>query len=598
MMAKSPPDRGTGGPPADGVGGWLWSHVSQFKGHIAAHLTGSVLWHLLSAAIPIAIGVAIDAALEPEPDMVRFTGVILLILAMVVVRGLGGFVGTYSLEAYASGTERDARTGLFSALLRKGQSFYNRRPVGDLSARVTGDAEALNLMLSPGADMTVDMLLSILVPVVTIALIDPELLLSPVVFVIVFVLVLLAHGRRLEPVAGQVREVNGKLGAQVSETLTGIETVAATGSADSALRRFTGLARDYRDATVRQADVQSLYLPPLLINLALAGALLHGAVLVREGSLTTGEFIAYLGLMGALRGPTQLAAFSIGLVYYGIAGARRILEIINDRSDGDDTEGGHAATVAGEVTFEAVTFGYGDSPVLHDISFRVPAGATVALVGPTGSGKTTLLQLLNRTYRPDSGRVLVDGVDVGEWDLESLRGQTAVIEQDVVLFSSSIADNLAFGSAPGTTRADLEQAARDARAHDFIMETPDGYDTLVGERGVTLSGGQRQRIAIGRALLADPRILVLDDSTSAVDSATEQEIHQAVRRASAGRTTFLITPRLSRIRSADHIIVLDRGRIAGQGRHEDLIDGCELYHRIFAPYLATSTAESAEGGRR
>ncbi|MCY0944121.1 MULTISPECIES: ABC transporter ATP-binding protein [Streptomyces] len=596
MSTQSPADRGRAGAPTDSVGRWLWSHVSQFKGHITAHLTGSVLWHLLSAGIPIAVGVAIDAVLQPEPDMARFTGVILLILTMVLLRGLGGFVSTYSLEAYASGTERDARTGLFSALLRKGQSFYNRRPVGDLSARVTGDAEALNLMLSPGADMTIDMLLSILVPVITIGLIAPELLLSPVTFVIVFVLVLLAHGRRLEPVAGQVREANGNLGAQVSETLSGIETVAAIGSAESARRSFNDLARDYRDATVRQADVQSLYLPPLLINLAVAGALLHGAVLVREGSLSIGEFIAYLGLMGALRGPTQLAAFSIGLLYYGIAGARRILEVINDRSDGDDSEGGHAAPVDGEVRFDSVTFGYGDSPVLHDISFTVPAGASVALVGPTGSGKTTLLQLLNRTYVPGSGRVLVDGVDVAAWDLESLRGQIAVIEQDVVLFSSSIADNLAFGSAPGTSRADLEQAARDARAHDFIMESPDGYETLVGERGVTLSGGQRQRIAIGRALLADPRILVLDDSTSAVDSATEQEIHQAVQRASAGRTTFMITPRLSRIRSADHIIVLDRGRIVGQGRHEDLIDGCELYHRIFAPYLATATSGADEGG--
>ncbi|MEU0056150.1 ABC transporter ATP-binding protein [Streptomyces sp. NPDC006334] len=597
MTAQSPTDRDFARPPTDSVGRWLWSHLSRFKGHIAAHLTASVLWHLLSAALPIAIGVAIDEALAGEPDMDRFSGVILLILALVVIRGLAGFTSTYSLEAYASGTERDARAGLFSALLRKGQSFYDRRPVGDLSARVTGDAEALNLMLSPGVDMTVDMLLSILVPVVTIALIDPELLLSPVVFIILFVVVLLAHGRRLEPVSGQVREAYGNLGAQVSETLSGIETVAATGSADSARRAFTDLARDYRDATVRQADVQSLYLPPLLINLAVAGALLHGAVLVREGSLSIGDFIAYLGLMGALRAPTQLAAFSIGLLYYGIAGARRILEIVNDRSDADDREGGHAATVAGEVRFDSVTFAYGDTPVLHDVSFSVPAGATVALVGPTGSGKSTLLHLLNRTYAADSGRVLVDGVDVADWDLESLRGQIAVIEQDVVLFSSSIADNLAFGSAPGTSRADLERAARDARAHDFIMESPDGYDTLVGERGVTLSGGQRQRIAIGRALLADPRILVLDDSTSAVDSATEQEIQQALRRASAGRTTFLITPRLSRIRSADHIIVLDRGRIAGQGRHEDLIDGCELYHRIFAPYLATAAAQSAEGER-
>lgn len=596
MTPQSPPDLDAGAAPAQSVGSWIWSYVARFKGYIAVHLTTSVLWHVLAAMIPLVVGAAIDAALLPEPDLARFSGLILLLLALVVVRGGAGFTATYTLEAYASGTERDARAGLFATLLGKGQSFFNRRPVGDLSARVTGDAESLNLMLSPGVDMTVDMLLSILVPLVTIALLDPQLLASPVVFVIVFVLALLAHGRRLEPVSGEVREAYGKLSAQVSETLSGIETVAATDSVDTAHRSFSDLAREYRDATVAQAKVQSTYLPPLLINLAVAAALLHGALLVREGTLTTGEFIAYLGLMGALRAPTQLAAFSIGLLYYGIAGARRILEVIHDRSDSDEAEGGHRAPVTGEVRFESVSFGYDEEkPVLDDISFTVPAGGTVALVGPTGSGKSTLLQLLNRTYKPGSGRVLVDGVDVNDWDLASLRSQIAVIEQDVVLFSKSIADNLAFGSPPGTDRAALERAARDAQAHDFIMGSKDGYDTPVGERGITLSGGQRQRIAIGRALLADPRILVLDDSTSAVDSATEQQIHRAIQRASASRTTFLITPRLSRIRSADHIVVLDRGRVVGQGSHEELLADCELYHRIFAPYLTAD--DTQEEGR-
>jgi ATP-binding cassette subfamily B protein len=229
-----------------------------------------------------------------------------------------------------------------------------------------------------------------------------------------------------------------------------------------------------------------------------------------------------------------------------------------------------------------VSFSYGGAPVLRDVSFTVVPGQTVAIVGQTGAGKSSLTRLVNRIYDVDDGRVLVDGVDVREWQLTALRSQISTIEQDVFLFSRTVAENIAFGFGPRADRATLEQAARDAQAHEFITSFKDGYDTVVGERGVTLSGGQRQRIAIARALLTDPRILIMDDATSAIDSATEDEIQQAMRRLLRGRTTLLITHRLSQIRRADLILVLRKGELVDQGTHEQLLGRCELYRRIFA----------------
>ncbi|MFD6935387.1 ABC transporter ATP-binding protein [Streptomyces goshikiensis] len=576
------------------VGSWLRAHLARSKGWIAAHLSGTVLWHLLAAATPLVIGAAFDAMLGETPDRGRFDTMVLVLLALIAVRGVAGFIATYSLEAYACGLERDVRATLFSALLHKGQQFFNRRQVGDLSARVTGDAQAVNLMLSPGLDLTVDMLLGLLVPIVFIGLIDARLLLVPLLFLLLFALSLVEYGRRLDPAAGATRARFGELSAYVSETVSAMETVEATGRRRAEQQRFVERATAYRDASVRQSRAQAFYLPTLLLVIALAAALLHGAHLVEQGQLTTGQFVAYLGLMSALRGPAQLASFSIGLVFLGIAGARRILEVINDRAGSEEQAAGHEAQVEGAVVFDRVSFGHGDHPVLRDISFRVEPGTTVALVGPTGSGKSTLLQLINRTYAPDSGAVLVDGVSTTDWNAQALRAQISVIEQDVVLFSRSIADNLAFGAGKDVSRERLEEAARAAHAHAFITGTENGYDTMVGERGTTLSGGQRQRIAIARALLADPRILLLDDSTSAVDSATEQQIQQAIRKAATGRTTFMITPRLSRIRSADLVLVVDQGRIVGQGRHEELLESCELYHRIFAPHLREQAGASGK----
>jgi ATP-binding cassette subfamily B protein len=284
-----------------------------------------------------------------------------------------------------------------------------------------------------------------------------------------------------------------------------------------------------------------------------------------------------------MRWPVFASIFSFTLVQLGLASAQRILNIIKAETEIDENLGGYTAEVKGDIVFENVAFGYEDGTVLEGIDFHIKPGQTIAIVGGTGSGKSTLTELMNRTYDATQGRILIDGVDVRDWNLTSLRSQISKIEQDVFLFSRTLAENIAFG-APDASQEQIEQAAHEAQAHDFITSFNEGYQTVVGERGVTLSGGQRQRIALARAFLSDPRILILDDSTSAIDSATEDEIQKAIHRAQQGRTTLLITHRLSQIRWADHILVLERGRLVASGTHEELLRRSPHYRRIFSRY--------------
>ncbi len=304
-------------------------------------------------------------------------------------------------------------------------------------------------------------------------------------------------------------------------------------------------------------------------------------LLFRQGWLEVGEVVAYVGILNLFLFPTFVSIFAYSQVSLGLAGVGRILELMNRRTELDQNPAGHEGTMRGEIEFRKACFHYPEGdPVLQDISFRVEPGKTVAIVGQTGSGKTTLAKLVNRTFDVSSGQVLVDGIDVRDWNLDALRRQISIIEQDVFLFSRTLAENLAFGK-PDAAREEIEAAASDAQADEFVSGFHDGYETVIGERGITLSGGQRQRIALGRAFLTDPNLLILDDATSAIDSATEDQIQRAIFKAAEGRTTLLITHRLSQIRWADLILVLRKGRIAAMGTHEELMDTSDAYARIF-----------------
>jgi ATP-binding cassette subfamily B protein len=395
-----------------------------------------------------------------------------------------------------------------------------------------------------------------------------------------------------------MRQQFGVMNAGLEETITGIEVVKSTGQEAQERRKFGESASKYRDYYVKNGEIQARYLPLLLIAIAIVGGFLQALWLFGQGQITIGQLVAFMGLMALLRYPSFISIFTYSLVQLGIAGANRILTVMREETDLDQNLTGYSAEMRGDVSFQNVSFAYdaGSPLALRDISLHVAAGQTIAIVGQTGSGKTTLTKLVNRTYDASEGRVLVDGVDVRDWSLDSLRSQIGAIEQDIFLFSRTIADNIAFGLGEQVTRERIIEAAQQAQAHEFIMGFEHGYDTMVGERGVTLSGGQRQRLAIARALLVNPRILVLDDATSAIDSATEDKIQQALRAVMKDRTTLLITPRLSQIRWADKVVVLQRGQVVAVGAHEELMKTSELYRRIFSHYDSANGVTSARAG--
>ncbi|NTU81521.1 MAG: ABC transporter ATP-binding protein [Chloroflexales bacterium] len=581
---------------------WILSHIWRYPHLPLTAMAGFVVGSALYSFALMQVGAAFDLIVA-RPELGALLVIALTIVAARLSHGLSSLLAWYATEFTAQRLERDARAELYVSLLGKSQTFHNRQKVGDVMARATNDVQQMNMMVSPGASLIYASLASTVVPLLAIALLRWQLLLVPMLFLAAFVPALRHYSRELNPVTGRLRFQFGALNAGLAEAVSGIEVVKAYAQEAQEQGKFSAAARGYRDLFVEQGRIQARYLPLLLYGVAFGLSFGHAALLFLRHELSVGEAVAFLGLFSQLRFPTFISLFSFLLVELGISGAERILGLINDETELDENAAGHRAPIRGEIVFDGVSFGYGAAEPASDaggparglnlrgITFTARPGETVAIVGQTGAGKTTLTHLVNRTYDTTEGRVLVDGVDVREWSLDALRAQISTIEQDVFLFSRSIADNIAFGAAGQATREQIERAAHEAQAHDFIMGLPDGYDTIIGERGVTLSGGQRQRIAIARAFLTDPRILILDDSTSAIDSATEDQIQRAMRRILRGRTTLLITHRISQIRWADRILVLRGGDLAAQGTHDELMASSEAYRRIFARYAGDPAAQ-------
>jgi ATP-binding cassette subfamily B protein len=563
---------------------WILSHVLRYPWLPLAALVGGLLSNILYSLVFVLIGQGFDLVGQAGIASSDVLMLALIILAAYAGVGIIGLISSYAFEMLAQRAERDAREELYISLLGKSQTFHNRQRVGDIMARATNDVQQINLMINPGTSLIFEALTNTVVPIVAIGLLNPQLLLVPLLFLVAFGITLRSYMQQLTPISGALRAQFGTMNAGLAETVAGIEVVKAYAQEPHEKRRFTEQASRYRDLFIDQGRIQARYLPLLVYGITYGLAFGHALLLYQWGTITVGEVVAYMGLVSTLRLPTFLSIFSFVLVQLGFAGSERLLDLITTETELDENVAGVSQPMQGEIAFENVSFGYGETPILKNISFRARPGETIAIVGQTGSGKTTLTRLVNRTYEATSGRVLIDGVDVREWSMQSLRSQISTIEQDIFLFSRTLAENIAFGAAGNATQEQIEQAAREAQAHDFILQFPQGYDTLVGERGVTLSGGQRQRIAIARAFLTDPRILVLDDSTSAIDSATEDQIQRAMRRILKGRTTLLITHRISQIRWADRILVLRQGELVAQGSHDELIAQSDAYRRIFARY--------------
>ena len=526
----------------------------------------------------------------------------LLILLFALARGLFAFAQSYMSERVSQSVAFDIRNELYARIQRLSFSYHDRTQTGQLMIRATDDVEKLRTFLGQGLLIALQALLVVVATLVVLALTNLGLTLVVVPILPLALISFMLFGQRAQPMFMQVQIKLSRLNTILQENLAGIRVVKAFAREPHEQARFEAAADDLMAQQIRLARLFSFLFPVvfLIANLGQAAVLYFGGRQIVGGGLTLGEWQKFSLYLVYVFFPMGQLGFVITQMAQASASANRIFEILDAANEVEDAPGApDLPPLEGRVAFQHVTMTYlgGGEPVLRDVSFEVESGQTVALLGATGSGKTTIINLIPRFYDPTGGRVLVDGHDVRSVRLDSLRSQIGIVLQDTTLFTGTIRENIAFGR-PDATQVEVEAAARAAAAHDFVVAFPFGYDTPVGERGTTLSGGQKQRIAIARALLLDPRILILDDSTSSVDAVTEHRIQQALDRLMAGRTSFVIAQRVSTARNADQIFVLDKGSIVARGTHAELMEQSGVYAEIYSSQLvddATAPASAAAG---
>jgi ABC-type multidrug transport system fused ATPase/permease subunit len=571
----------------------LLGFLRPYRRGVIASTTFAALAMALTVAIPWLTGRAIDAVRAHDRDELRTLAI------QIAVAGLLALVLTVARRLIAGrvslGVEYDLRNRVYGHLQSLELGFFDRQQTGQLMSRATVDLQAVRFFLGYGLIFVLQSALTIVLVAAAMIVLDPGLAgiaLFPVPFV---VFIAARYGRRARPATQEVQQRIAELTADAEENISGVRVVKAFAREERQLAGFrNSVGRVFEQAMIA-TRLQAYYNPLIgfLPQLGLGAILFFGGRSVVNGTLTVGEFTAFYAYLLRLLGPMRMLGISLGMAQRATASGARLFELLDRAPQLEAPEGAPPLPAGrGRVELRDVTFRYGPTPhpptpaapSLRDVSMTVEPGTTVALVGGTGSGKSTLVRLIARLYDPESGSVLVDGADVRTVDLVSLRRSIAVVDDDPFLFSATVHENIAYGR-PSASRAEVERAAQRAQAAGFIAELPDGYDTRVGERGLTLSGGQRQRLAIARALLVDPRILVLDDATSSVDATTEQAIKEALREAMAGRTTFIIAHRLSTIALADEVVVLEGGRIVARGDHESLLERSPLYAEIAAKGL-------------
>jgi len=561
---------------------WVASHALRHWYIFLVGIIGAIGNAALASVPALQYGLVFENLTSGNPSPSVFLRAGAIVGISQVSRGFLQFFRNFGFEVTAQRIERDVRDEFYISLLGKSMTFHSLQSIGDLMARATNDIREVNYIFSPGLNTVLGSINFLFIPLGIAVSIHPALLLTPVLFIIFYFLSIAHFLKILEPVTREVRSTFGTLNSRLAEDIDGVETVKAASQEKAEIDLFKANSQAFRDANVKQGDIEARFIPLLLLALAMGFGLLHALILYRQGLIPLSSVITFFSGLSMLGFPTNSSIRSYSQISLGLASARRLLSTMNSENNLDQNESGHSGVINGKVNFENVSFAYdGNNLNLQDITFQVNPGQTVAIVGQTGSGKTSLVRLINRTYDPLSGSVKIDGIDLRDWKLDSLRGQISIIEQDIFLFSKSVAENIAFGK-PNATLDEIIMAAKKAQANGFIEELPEGYDTVIGERGATISGGQRQRLALARAFLTDPKILILDDSTSAIDSKTEDEIQRAIKLASEGRTTFIITHRLSQIRWADLIIVMRKGRISAIGTHDQLMETSKSYRNIFA----------------
>jgi ABC-type multidrug transport system fused ATPase/permease subunit len=537
---------------------------------------------LAGILVPVLTGAVINE-LSGDPDQRLLVLEIAAVIALGLLRGVLMYGRRIISGKQALAVEYDMRDELYSHFLRLSFGFYDRSQTGQLMSRATIDLQSVRFFLGYGLIFFAQHLVTIVVVTAVLFVYSWKLALLALAITPVVALTAYRYSRVSHPVLRGVQQSLAEVAIVAEESITGVHVVKSFSQEERRAASFRSAANSVFTRAIAANRQRALYVPllTLLPLVAQALVLLVAGRMVISGSLTLGAFFAFNLLLAMLVMPLRMLGMWIGQAQRAVAAGERIFEIL-DEPEGiaDRPQAALLPAGPGRIAFEGVSFGYDlGRPVLEEITLEVEAGRTLALIGRTGSGKTTLAALVPRFYDATSGRVLVDGKDVRELERRSLRREIGVISQDPFLFSTSIRDNIALGM-PGAPHEAVEAAARAAQAHDFILELAQGYDTVVGERGITLSGGQRQRIAIARALLIDPRILILDDATASVDATTEARIRAGLREVMKGRTTIIIAHRLSTIALADEIAVLDHGRIAARGTQTELLEESSVFREI------------------
>ena len=563
--------------------GYLRPHWKYVTG---VYLT-MVLIDLIAMVNPQLIRWTIDRGIGTGDDSL-LTLAVGGLLVLIVIKGVLTYYEGLWTEIASQSVAYDLRNALQRKITELSFSFHDQAEAGDLLSRAVQDVERIRFLTGRAIFRIIESTFLMVLTAGMMIWMNPQLGLLAVASMPLLIVRSITFGRIFRPLSLQIQKQLAVLTTRVEQNLRGVRVVKTFAQEDAEIKRFASENQKWYDLSARSASLQANNMPllNLIANISSVVILLYGGTLVINHALTLGELVAFTTYVAQIVTPVRYLGMVLPAITIAGSSAERVFEILDTAPlVADAPNAPDLVLERGEVVFDNVSFAYGQQAgVLKDISFVAKPRQVIALLGATGSGKTSVVNLIPRFYDPTTGHITIDGTDIQAVSLNSLRGQIGMVLQETTLFAASIRENIAFGK-PEATQAEIEAAAKDAQAHDFIVQLPDGYDTEVGERGRTLSGGQKQRLAIARALLTDPRILILDDATSSVDSETEHLIQVALDRVMQGRTTFVIAHRLSTVHSADLILVMDKGRIVARGRHADLLQSSPLYANIYHQQL-------------